>query len=151
MPYPSVLNHSLTEEHLGICQFGAILNEAAVSSSVQVSEYYFSLWWVPLHGYTVFVCLLHLRSSLTFPDSLCYFTFPPAVRVIQCLCILANIWFCHYLCISNIPIDVKWYCLVTVICIFLLANNEFLFMHLLDVYISSSMQCIFMCFFFPPL
>lgn len=88
------------------------------------------------------------RSSLTFPDPLCYFTFTPAVSVIQCLCILANIWFCHHLCISNIPIDVNWYCLVTVICIFLLANNELLFMCLLDIYISSSMQCIFMFFFF---
>ena len=38
MPYTSVLNHSLTEEHLSICQFGAILNEAAVSSSAQVFE-----------------------------------------------------------------------------------------------------------------
>ena len=38
MPYTSVLNHSLTEEHLGIFQFGAIMNEAAVSSYVQVFE-----------------------------------------------------------------------------------------------------------------
>ena len=30
MEYTSVWNHSLTEEHWGIFQFGAILNKAAV-------------------------------------------------------------------------------------------------------------------------
>ena len=147
--YHSLQIHSSTEGHLGCFQVLAIMNKAAKNICVQnFVEQKFS---TPLGKYQrawllahmVRVCLVFSETANCLPKWLYHFTFPLAMNE-SSWCSTSSPGFGGVSVLNlAIPIDVKWYLTVILICTSLMTYDvEYLFICLLAICVCPLVRCL---------